>query len=42
MTNDQSLEVQPEEPALLDMPIDVFVIRVDQERNRQSTVRSGT
>ena len=37
-----SLEVQPEEPALLDVLGEILVLRVDQERDRQSTVRSGT
>lgn len=38
----RSLEVQPEEPALLDVLGEIRVLRVDQERDRQSTVRSGT
>jgi len=38
----RSLEVQPEEPALLDVLRQILMVGVDQERNRQSIVRSGT
>jgi hypothetical protein len=38
----RALKVQPEEPPILDVPGDIFVIGVDQERDPQPTVRSGT